>query len=55
MKLFTGDNGPILKKIYEDYVIPLAISTGDRWLASLAFWSLNQRDKAVKAIMVGII
>lgn len=49
---FTGEDGPILKSIYEDYIIPLAIRAGDRWLASLAFWSLNQRDKAVKAIMV---
>ncbi|CAB4445912.1 unnamed protein product [Rhizophagus irregularis] len=51
-RVYEGEDGPILKAIYEDYIIPLAIRTGDRWLASLAFWSLNQRDKAVKAIMV---
>ncbi|CAG8644989.1 7798_t:CDS:10, partial [Funneliformis mosseae] len=51
-RVYEGEEGPVLKSIYEDHVIPLAIRTGDRWLASLAFWSLNQRDKAVKAIMV---
>ncbi|RIA89474.1 RAVE protein 1 C terminal-domain-containing protein [Glomus cerebriforme] len=51
-RVYEGEDGPILRSIYEDYIIPLAIRTGDRWLASLAFWSLNQRDKAVKAIMV---
>jgi len=51
-RVYEGEDGPILRSIFQDYIIPLAIRTGDRWLASLAFWSLNQRDKAVKAIMV---
>ncbi|CAI2173797.1 12342_t:CDS:10 [Funneliformis geosporum] len=51
-RVYEGEEGLVLKSIYEDHVIPMAIRTGDRWLASMAFWSLNQRDKAVKAIMV---
>ncbi|CAG8765782.1 5603_t:CDS:2, partial [Acaulospora colombiana] len=50
-RVYEGDEGPVLKSVFEEYVIPLAIKTGDRWLASLAFWFLNQRDRAVKAIM----
>ncbi|CAG8527835.1 6325_t:CDS:10 [Diversispora eburnea] len=50
-RVYEGDDGIILKSVFEEYIIPLAISTGDRWLASLAFWFLGQRDRAVKAIM----
>ncbi|RIB04432.1 RAVE protein 1 C terminal-domain-containing protein [Gigaspora rosea] len=51
-RVYEGDEGSILKSILENHVIPLAVKTGDRWLASMAFWILNQRDRAVKAIMV---
>ncbi|CAG8733198.1 6725_t:CDS:2, partial [Dentiscutata heterogama] len=51
-RVYEGDEGSTLKSILENHVIPLAVKTGDRWLASMAFWILNQRDRAVKAIMV---
>ncbi|CAG8635506.1 14582_t:CDS:10, partial [Acaulospora morrowiae] len=51
-RVYEGDEGLVLKSIFEEHIIPLAIKTGDRWLASLSFWFLNQRDRAVKAIMV---
>ncbi|CAG8530036.1 3694_t:CDS:10 [Cetraspora pellucida] len=51
-RVYEGDEGSTLKNILETHVIPLAVKTGDRWLASMAFWILNQRDRAVKAIMV---
>nr|CAG8594390.1 7162_t:CDS:10 [Entrophospora candida] len=51
-RVYEGDSGPVLTSVFKEHIIPLAVKTGDRWLASLSFWFLNQRDKAVKAIML---
>ncbi|CAJ0825977.1 9445_t:CDS:10 [Entrophospora sp. SA101] len=51
-RVYEGDSGPVLTSIFKEHIIPFAVKTGDRWLASLSFWFLNQRDKAVKAIML---
>jgi hypothetical protein len=45
-------NGPLLKWILSDTVIPLAFEGGHRWLASWAFWSLGRRDLAVRVLIV---
>jgi hypothetical protein len=47
-----GDDGPILRSILEETVIPLAFRSGYRWLASWAFWLLNRKDLAVQVIVV---
>ncbi|RUP50038.1 RAVE protein 1 C terminal-domain-containing protein [Jimgerdemannia flammicorona] len=50
-RVYEGDNGPVRKEIINSHVLPLAVGTGDRWLASLAFWTLDRRDDSVRAIM----
>ena len=50
-----GDDGPILKDILTNTVIPMAFREGNRWLASWAFWILRRRDLAVRILVVSII
>lgn len=45
-------NGPLLKWILTDRVVPMAFEGGHRWLASWAFWSLGRRDLAVRVLIV---
>lgn len=47
-----GDNGPVLREILEEKVLPEAASEGNRWMASWAFWMLGRRDMAVRALIV---
>ena len=47
-----GDDGPVLKSILEETVIPLAFKEGNRWLGSWAFWLLRRRDVAVRILVV---
>lgn len=47
-----GDNGPVLREILEEKVLPGAASEGNRWMASWAFWMLGRRDMAVRALIV---
>ena len=49
-----GDNGPVLRAILEEKVLPEAASEGNRWMASWAFWMLGRRDMAVRALIVSI-
>ena len=51
-RVYGGDDGPVLREILEDKVLPQAARDGNRWLATWAFWMLNQRDKAVRALIV---
>ncbi|KAI0639823.1 WD repeat-containing protein [Trametes polyzona] len=46
-----GDDGPILKDILNNTVIPLAFKDGNRYLASWAFWMLHRRDLAVRILV----
>ncbi|GAA5841848.1 hypothetical protein JCM11251_005402 [Rhodosporidiobolus azoricus] len=46
-----GDDGPVLRFILDETVIPLAFKGGYRWLASWAFWLLKRRDLAVQVIV----
>ncbi|THD00459.1 hypothetical protein EYZ11_000023 [Aspergillus tanneri] len=45
-RAYEGDNGPVLKEILEERVLPEAASDGNRWMASWAFWMLGRRDMA---------
>ena len=49
-----GDDGPVLRGLLEDAVLPLAAREGNRWLASWAFWMLGRRDMAVRALIVSL-
>lgn len=51
-RVFEGDNGPVLRELLEEKVLPLAAQEGNRWLASWAFWMLRRRDMAVRALVV---
>ncbi|KAG9283992.1 hypothetical protein G9A89_005499 [Geosiphon pyriformis] len=51
-RVYEGDDGPVLKSIIEGHILPLAVGTGDRWLAHMAFWIMNQRDRAIQATML---
>lgn len=51
-RVFEGDNGPVLRELLKEKVLPLAAQEGNRWLASWAFWMLRRRDMAVRALVV---
>ncbi|OLN95328.1 Regulator of V-ATPase in vacuolar membrane protein 1, partial [Colletotrichum chlorophyti] len=50
-RVYEGDQGPVLRKLLEDEVLALAAKEGNRWLASWAFWMLNRKDMAVRALI----
>ncbi|KAJ5126835.1 RAVE complex protein Rav1 C-terminal [Penicillium atrosanguineum] len=50
-RVYEGDNGPVLKEILEERILPTAASEGNRWMASWAFWMLGRRDMAVRALI----
>lgn len=51
-RVYEGDSGPVLRELLEEKVLPLAAQEGNRWLAAWAFWMLNRRDMAVRALIV---
>lgn len=51
-RVYEGDDGAVLHDLLEEKVLPQAAIDGDRWLATWAFWMLNRRDKAVRALIV---
>ena len=50
-----GDDGPVLKDLLNNIVVPMAFRKGNRWLASWAFWLLRRRDLAVRILVVGYL
>lgn len=54
-RAYEGDNGPVLREILEEKVLPEAASEGNRWMASWAFWMLGRRDMAVRSLIVSYI
>ncbi|EPS40624.1 hypothetical protein H072_5490 [Dactylellina haptotyla CBS 200.50] len=53
-RVYDGDEGPVLKELLEEKVLPLAAKEGNKWLASWAFWLLNRKDLAVRSLMMPI-
>jgi len=51
-RVYEGDNGPVLKWLLEDKVLPLAAQEGERWLAHWALDMLGRRDLAMKCFVV---
>lgn len=51
-RVYEGDHSPVLKKLLEEEVLAVAAKEGNRWLASWAFWMLNRKDMAVRALIV---
>lgn len=54
-RVVEGDEGPILRDMLNNTILPLAFKEGNRWLASWAFWLLHRRDLAVRILVVGSI
>ncbi|KAL8940426.1 MAG: hypothetical protein Q9216_002831 [Gyalolechia sp. 2 TL-2023] len=50
-RVYEGDDGPVLRRLLQDKVLPQAASEGNRWLATWAFWMLGQRDMAVRSLI----
>ncbi|EEP82357.1 conserved hypothetical protein [Uncinocarpus reesii 1704] len=50
-RAYEGDDGPVLKEILEEHILVAAATDGNRWMASWAFWMLNRRDMAVRALI----
>ncbi|KAK7207073.1 RAVE protein 1 C terminal-domain-containing protein [Myxozyma melibiosi] len=46
-----GEDGPVFQDLLKKEVLPLAYKTGDRWLASWAFWNLKRKDLSLKCII----
>lgn len=53
-RAYEGDDGPVLKEIIEEKILPESAAEGDRWLATWAFWMLNRRDMAVRSLIVSV-
>lgn len=51
-RVYEGDNGPVMRRLLQEEILPLAAQEGDRWLASWAFWMLGRKDMAVRALIV---
>lgn len=51
-RVYEGDTGPVMRRLLENEVLAIASQEGNRWLASWAFWMLNRRDMAVRALIV---
>jgi RAVE protein 1 C terminal len=51
-RAYEGDSGPVLKEILEEKILADAASEGNRWMATWAFWMLNRRSSAVRALIV---
>ena len=51
-RVYEGDNGPVLRDLLEEKILPLASHEGNRWLASWGFWMVGRRDMAVRALVV---
>lgn len=52
IRVYEGDDGPNLRNIINDHVLPLAFSQGYRRLACWCFWTLKRRDLAIRALIV---
>ena len=50
-RAYGGDDSPVLHDLIVDKVLPEAAETGNRWMASWAFWMIKRRDKAVRSLI----
>lgn len=51
-RAYEGDQGPVLRKLLKEIVIPQAFSVGNRWLLSWAFEVLGWRGLASDVLVV---
>ncbi|KAL9060742.1 MAG: hypothetical protein Q9162_000446 [Coniocarpon cinnabarinum] len=48
-RVFDGDDGPVLKAVIEQYLLPQALQEGDKWKAVYGFLMLKREDLALQA------
>ncbi|OAA55964.1 WD repeat protein [Niveomyces insectorum RCEF 264] len=53
-RVYEGDQGPVFCKLLEEEVLSVAAQEGNRWLASWAFWMLQRKDMAVRALITPV-
>ncbi|KAL2258156.1 hypothetical protein VTK26DRAFT_8649 [Humicola hyalothermophila] len=53
-RVYEGDHGPVLRRLLEEEVLTIAAREGNRWLASWAFWMLQRKDMAVRALITPV-
>lgn len=51
-RVYEGDDGPVIKHLLSEKILPQAVRDGNKWLATWAFSMLGMSDKAVQALMV---
>ena len=50
----NSNDGPVLRDVLNNTVLPKAFREGNRWLGGWAFWLLHRRDLAVRILVVRI-
>ncbi|USP81648.1 hypothetical protein yc1106_08922 [Curvularia clavata] len=50
-RVYGGDDSPVLLDFLENKILPQAAMEGNRWLAIWAYWLLNRKDMAVRALV----
>jgi hypothetical protein len=51
-RVYGGDDGPVLRELLTERILPQATADGNRWMATWALWMLGRRDSAVRALVV---
>ncbi|ANB15976.1 Rav1p [Sugiyamaella lignohabitans] len=53
-RVYQGDHGSELRNLIKGHIIPMASTSGDKWLMSWALWMLKDRQAAINALAWGI-
>jgi len=53
-RLYEGDESPVLKDLYINYLLPKAIDNNDRWLANHVFSFLNDSENTLQSIFISL-
>lgn len=50
-RIYEGDNGPVLKDLLKKHLLSGAVSQGDRWTTSYIYWKLEDKPRAIQALV----
>lgn len=51
-RIYDGEQSDLLKEIVMSHMLPRTMADQDRWMASLAFSAMGEREKAILALML---
>ncbi len=51
VRVYEGDDSEAFRDLLQDQILPMAAGQHDRWLASWAFWKLDNHASSVKALL----